>query len=364
MGTNETPFYQRLAYNLISIGILVAAISLGRSVFVPIFLAILLATLLLPVVRFLKRKGFNDPLSILVPLASFLIIAGCLIFFLSYQVIHFFDDLPEIEQKINRLLSSLQGWLDNKANVTVKNQNEYLHNIIESLKESSSKLIGSTFLTVAGVVTYIILLPIYTFLILYYRTNIREFLILIFKNGSSERVSEVLNEVTDMTQHYILGLCMETALVFTLNTIGFLIIGIKYAVFLGLLAALLNLIPYVGMLIANILSMLITLISTDNPIDVIWVGAVLLVVQLIDNNVGMPMIVGSKVKINALFTIIGVLIGGVLCGVPGMFLAIPGLAAMKVVFDHVPELNPWGKLLSDRAEKNPNKSQHKEGSDN
>jgi hypothetical protein len=61
----------------------------------------------------------------------------------------------------------------------------------------------------------------------------------------------------------------------------------------------------------------------------------------------MPLIVGNKVKINALVTIIGVLIGGALCGVPGMFLAIPSLAVMKIVFDKVPELKPWGVVLGD-----------------
>jgi len=70
-------------------------------------------------------------------------------------------------------------------------------------------------------------------------------------------------------------------------------------------------------------------------------------VRLLDNNVGMPLIVGNKVRINALVTLIGVLVGGALCGIPGMFLAIPGLAVMKVIFDKVPELQPWGTLLGD-----------------
>jgi predicted PurR-regulated permease PerM len=132
-----------------------------------------------------------------------------------------------------------------------------------------------------------------------------------------------------------------------MNTIGFLVLGIKYAIFLALLAALLNLIPYVGMLIANIICMLVTLVSSDTTSDVLWVGIILAVVQFIDNNFGMPMIVGNKVRINALVTIIGVLIGGALCGVPGMFLAIPGLAVLKVICDKVPELKFWGILLGD-----------------
>jgi predicted PurR-regulated permease PerM len=96
--------------------------------------------------------------------------------------------------------------------------------------------------------------------------------------------------------------------------------------------------------------MVITLISADAISSVIWVGIVLGVVQIIDNNFGMPLIVGNKVKINALVTIIGVLIGGALSGVPGMFLAIPVLAIIKVICDKVEALKPWAVLLGDTAE--------------
>jgi predicted PurR-regulated permease PerM len=118
-------------------------------------------------------------------------------------------------------------------------------------------------------------------------------------------------------------------------------------VFLALLAAILNLVPYVGILVANVLCMAVTMLTSDNLGDVVWVGVVLGLVQIFDNNFGMPMIVGNKVKINALVTIIGVLIGGALCGIPGMFLAIPAIAVFKIVFDKVPELKPWGILLGD-----------------
>jgi predicted PurR-regulated permease PerM len=142
---------------------------------------------------------------------------------------------------------------------------------------------------------------------------------------------------------------IEMTIVFSLNALGFLLIGIKYAIFLALVAALLNLIPYIGMIVANIFCMLITLISNETMklADVFWVFVVLALVQFIDNNFLMPMIVGSKVRINALVTIVGVLVGGALCGVPGMFLAIPGLAVLKVVFDRADGLKPYGMLLGD-----------------
>jgi predicted PurR-regulated permease PerM len=219
---------------------------------------------------------------------------------------------------------------------------------MNDLKEKAPELVGQTFVSLTGALLYVVLLPLYTFLILFYRSNIKAFLISQFKNGSDKQVNEVLMESTSIAQQYLTGLLIETTLVFTLNTIGFLILGIKYPVFLALLAALLNLIPYVGMIAANVICMFVTLICSDSAANALWVGVILAVVQILENNVGMPLIVGNKVKINALVTIIGIFVGGALCGIPGMFLAIPALALFKVVFDKVPALNPWGMLLGDR----------------
>ena len=145
----------------------------------------------------------------------------------------------------------------------------------------------------------------------------------------------------------MVGLLLEMAIVTILNTTGFLIIGIQYAVFLAVLAAVLNLIPYIGMLVASVICMAVTLTTSDNVADIIWVGVILIAVQFIDNNFIMPYVVSSKVRINALVTIIGVLIGGALAGIPGMFLSIPGIAILKAIFDRVDGLNPWGDLLGD-----------------
>ncbi len=121
--------------------------------------------------------------------------------------------------------------------------------------------------------------------------------------------------------------------------------------FLGLLAAVLNLIPYVGMLVASVLCMAVALTTSDNLGEVVWVGVILIIVQFIDNNLIMPYVVSSKVRINALVSIIGVLVGGALAGISGMFISIPGIAILKAIFDRVDGLKPWGELLGDEQKK-------------
>lgn len=345
---SHSPFYQRLSLSLISVCLIGVIIIFGKSIIVPLALAILFANLLLPIVRWLNAKGLrNKPLSILAPLVLSIVVVATIVFLLSHQVTRFIDDIPTLSEKGDQVIDNFQTWVDENAHVAVQKQNQYFRQGVDKLKEQAPKVIGATFVSIAGLVTYIVLIPIFTFLTLYYRRTIKDFLVGVFKNGTPKRVNEVLEESTAVAQQYITGLLIETVIVFTLNTIGFLVLGIKYAVFLALLAAILNLIPYVGILVANVLCMAVTLLTSDNVGDVVWVGVILGLVQIFDNNFGMPVIVGNKVKINALVTIIGVLIGGALCGIPGMFLAIPTIAVLKIVFDKVPGMKPWGVLLGD-----------------
>lgn len=347
MESVKHPFYHRLSLNLISIALIIAAVYLGKDVVLPVMFSILLATLLLPIVKFLLRKKFPRPLAIILPLTLSLVAVFFIVFLLSKQIVKFVDDLPTLSERVDELKLKAERWVDDQTNVTVREQEKYLDQGVKKLKENAPKMVGATFLTLTDIITYLVLIPIYTFLILFYKDTIKAFLMNAFRTGTEKKVEEVLNESTTVAQYYIVGLSIETGLVFGLNVIGFLILGIDYAVFLALLAALLNLIPYVGILSANVICMFITLVSSDTPTDAIWVGVILAVVQFFDNNFGMPMIVGNKVKINALVTILGILIGGAICGIPGMFLAIPALAVMKVICERVPELKAWAILLSD-----------------
>jgi predicted PurR-regulated permease PerM len=349
----DAPFYQKLTFILITLTILCVALIFGNDIILPILFSILIANILLPLTNFLVRLKLNRPFSILLPLVLATVVMGGVVYFLSSQIMHFMKDIPALKERVDNVTQSSQVWIRENTNITIRKQNQYINDTVKDLKEKAPQLLGITVVSLTGLLTYLVLMPLYTFLILYYRGNIKAFLIRVFKNGSEQKVTEVLTESSTIAQQYITGLLFETALVFTLNTVGFLVIGVNYAVFLALLAALLNLIPYVGMLVANILCMLITLVSSNDITNVLWVGITLAVVQFLDNNFGMPLIVGNKVRINALVTIIGIIVGGALCGIPGMFLAIPSLAVLKVIFDKVPDLQPWGMLLSDNQVKIP-----------
>lgn len=348
---DPTPFYKRLCYNLLSISLIILLLYTGQEILVPLFFAILLASLLLPIVSFLEKKRFHRIFAILISLAISLIIISTVVYFLANQMADFFDDLPTFNSRLDKLTSIIHKWVRSNLHITIRLQNQYIDETFQNMKSSGNGLLGETFITITQVLSYVVLLPVYTFLLLYYRHLVKKFLIEVFNSSRHGEVRDILYESQAISQSYVLGLLIEMAIVFGLNATGFLILGIKYAVFLALVAALLNLIPYIGMLVANLFCMLITLVSSEvmDLSDVIWVGIVLALVQFIDNNFLMPLIVGAKVRINSLVTIVGVLVGGALCGYPGMFLSIPGLAILKVIFDRVDGLKPFGMLIGDES---------------
>ncbi|MEP6926622.1 MAG: AI-2E family transporter [Ginsengibacter sp.] len=320
---------------------------IGQDIIVPIAFATLLAILLLPFNNFLEKK-LSRVWAISMSLTISLIVLIGLIYFFSIHVSNFVDDLPKIKSQLNRHLRTVQTWAYNQFHLTRVEQKQYIDKATSQIQgKDGGGFLGQTLITITNSIIFLVLLPIYTFLILYYRNMIRKFLENIFADDHREHVIAVIHESKLIVQGYMAGLLIEMGIITLVNYAGFLIIGIKYAFFLALLSAILNMIPYIGMLIALIICMLVTLTTSNNISDIGWIVLVLAVVQFFDNNIIMPKIVSSRVKINALITIFGVLGGGAIAGVSGMFLSIPVIAIIKVIFDRIEPLKPWGEILGD-----------------
>jgi predicted PurR-regulated permease PerM len=341
------PFYAKFSLNLFASMLLGTLVYLGQDILMPLCFAIVLAILLLPVNNWLVKRGFPQvPSMIISILLAILFIAG-IVYFLYSQVAGFVEDVPKIKQNLDHHFNTVQNWIRENFNISKREQRQAVEEATNNMKSNGTGMLGTTFMSAASGLIVLVLLPIYTFLIMYYRNLIKKFFLEIFGARHHSKVEDVLSDSRTIIQSYMIGLIIEMGIVTALNATGFFIIGIKYAVFLAVLAAILNMIPYVGMLIASIVCMLITLTNANELSDIIWVAVVLTIVQFIDNNFLMPYVVSSKVKINALASIIGVLVGGALAGVSGMFLSIPGIAIMKAIFDRVDGLRPWGLILGD-----------------
>jgi predicted PurR-regulated permease PerM len=169
----------------------------------------------------------------------------------------------------------------------------------------------------------------------------------VFAEENFKEVGVVLKQTKDAIQNYMYGLVLETSIVALLNSTALLILGVKYWILLGVMGAILNIIPYIGGIISVALPVIIATVTRDGLHTQVLILICYMVIQFIDNHFLVPYIVSSKVKINALISIVFVLLGNAVWGVPGMFLCIPFAGILKIIFDRIDELKPWGRLLGD-----------------
>jgi predicted PurR-regulated permease PerM len=344
--TVNSSFYTKASLILMGLVALFFIIYVGQQILIPIVFSIILSILLNPFVNFLTKRRFNRALAILLVELVGVILAGALIVFIVSQLSHLGDNLPQLKQKLNGAFRDIVNWAATTFNQSEWKVEQWLDQTTEKGMENSSGVISQTLVTIQHVAVNVVLIPVYVFMILYYKVLILTFISKVFKQESHSTVVDVLTEVKSLIQSYLVGLMLEAGIIAALNTTALFIIGVKYAFLLGICCALLNLIPYIGGLIAMCLLMLFAFL-TKSAGSAVVVMFVHMTIQLIDNNFLVPKIVGSKVKINALASILAVLVGGAMCGIPGMFLSIPVIAVFKVICDRVRSLEPLGYLLGD-----------------
>jgi predicted PurR-regulated permease PerM len=342
-----SPFYQKLSLTLLAIGIVMVAIYLGQDIIIPLALAGLLAVLLRPLEQWLMRIGIPKLIAITLALTIAVLIVSAVTVLISMQVADFSDEWPKLKKNIDHFYRDARRWIRREYSVSYRQQAEYLKNAQSKTLETFQG--PETLGAVTGPLGTLILIPIYTFLLLYYRAMLIHFSVVLFAEEQKHRVLEILGQIKSIIQSYMVGLLLETTAVAVLNSAGLLVLNVQYAILLGVMAAILNLVPYIGGLVATVLAVMVTFISHPEIDVLLGVVGVFIAVQVIDNNFLVPFIVGSKVRINALVSIVGVLVGGALAGLSGMFLSIPAIAMMKVIFDRVPGLEPWGILLGDQT---------------
>jgi predicted PurR-regulated permease PerM len=341
------PLTVRRALELMGIYFLGMIILTGREVITPLVMAFFLALMLLPVLRFLRRRKVPEGLAIFLSIIFLVIILGLIIWFFSSQISRLIADFPQIKQNVKLHLNSLSHWIDTKWGVSTDRQVELINEQNDKLFNFAGGMLGGAASSVTGTLIFFGLLPIYIYLLLFYKNLLIRFVFIWFPHKSQPKVKEVIHETEVIIKSYLIGLLIQIAYITILLGGILLVIGIKHAILIGAIFAILNLIPYVGALVGNIIGVLLTLSSSQQLWPIFAVLITIAFVQFLDNNILMPRIVGSKVKINALATIVGVIVAGALAGVAGMFLSLPVIAVLKIIFDRTENMKQWGVLLGD-----------------
>lgn len=340
------PVYAKTSLLLIGCYVLISMLSIAQDIIIPLIFASIAASILSPGVNFLTRHKLNRALSVAFTLAVLLLLVGALIAFLSAQTTLISEAWPQLTVKFQEILDQTIAWVSKYFNTSKGKINAWITNATNDVINNSGAAIGLTLTTMGEMLALVFLTPVYIFMILYYQPHLVQFIHKLSGSDNTEKVTEILNETQVIIQSYLYGLLAETAILTVMNAAGLLILGIDYAILLGIIGALLNIIPYIGGLIAMTLFMVVALV-TKSPASALYVFMLYTVIQFVDNNYIVPKIVGAKVRLNALVSLVAVIAGAALWGIPGMFLAIPLIAILKLLFDRIEPLKPWGFLMGD-----------------
>jgi predicted PurR-regulated permease PerM len=344
------PFYEKLSLVLVGLIALAYLVILGKDLLDPLIFGFLFAILLLPICNFFEKKlrmhrSLASFLSILL-LITF--IAGIL-YLVGSQISKLADDWPMLKNQVSQSVNDVSRWIQDTFHVNLDKQMDYVHNATSKIMSSGTAVVGTTFGAVSSLLLFYSFIIAFTFLMLFYRRLLFNFLLAAFREEYSVIVFDIVENVQKILRQYILGLLLEMFIVSCIACTAFWIIGIKYAVLLGLIVGLFNIIPYVGIFTALFLSAAITF-ATGNVKDVLYVVLSVIGIHAVDSNILLPMVVGSKVRLNALISFLGIIIGEMMWGLSGMFLAIPTIAILKIIFDRIESLKPWGFLLGGEYE--------------
>jgi predicted PurR-regulated permease PerM len=297
---NDMPLTVRRSLELLGLILLTTILVIGSSIIMPIIMAFFISLVLLPVFRFLRRYKVPEVIAIVVPILLVFVILAGIIWFFSAQVSSLVADFPKIKSNVSIHLNSLSNWISGITHYSTKEQIDFINKNTNELLSFAGKRASTAALTLSSVFVFVGLLPIYIYLILFYKNLLLSFIFMWFKEDHHPKVKDAIYESESIIKSYLIGLLIQVTYMTILVGGILMIIGIKHALLIGVIFAFLNLIPYVGALMGNIIGVLLTMTSSTELWPIFTVLGVIAGIQFLDNNILMPRIVGSKVKINAL----------------------------------------------------------------
>lgn len=344
---NELPGYVRFTMIALGITLVLVAMIVGQLLLVPLAWAILLTLMVLPLAEWWERRVKIRALASVLTVLTLMIGIGGILVLLASQAIGLAKDAPGIALKLATTVETLRHFADAQLGLPFDEQPEQFR---VQFADATSGIAGTVASTVQSTLTSVALMlvvPIYMFFLLTYRALFHRFVSTMTLSKNKKHIFQTLGDVSHTVQRYLRGVGIEVVIVSVLVLILFLILGIKHALFFAVLVALLNIIPYLGVLIGSTISVAYAFVTTDSLLTPVLVFVFLWVIQIIDNNFVVPFVVGQQIKLNPLAIILVVVLGGMVWGVSGMILFIPILGMIKVIMDESPSLKPYGGLLGE-----------------
>ncbi|TDQ11930.1 AI-2E family transporter [Pedobacter metabolipauper] len=339
---------QKLQHSVYSLLFLVLAFSslfFARDFLIPVAMAAIFSMLFIKLCGWFEKKGSSRGMAALYCVLIFIAAISLIVFLLSWQLSSLAENIDEMKQRLISFFNRARVWINESAGISLKAQEKMVKEQSESGSASAGSMAASFAASIFSMLVNTVLVLVYMYLFLVYRSHLKKFILKLVPRDEKNTTVNVVDEAGKVAQHYLSGLGAMIAVLWVMYGIGFSLVGVENAIFFAVLCGLLEIIPFIGNLTGTSITVLAVLAQGGSGKMVILVIATYLVVQFIQTYILEPLIVGEQVNINPLFTIMVLVLGEMLWGVPGMILAIPLLGIIKIICDHVPDLQPYGFLI-------------------
>ena len=338
---------ERLAQLFIVIVLGFIVLREGKFIFGPLAFSVLFAVMLHPVCLFFERfVKYKIPSILLTLLSVTIILAGIIVLF-SVQLSSILDNMTDITGRIGQGLEQILLWLNKNLNLNKTDLQGNIPGLVNNSVNYLQKGISSSTTFIFNLLLTLLLV----FFLLWYRGNFKRFILNQANRSNRQELNQIINKIKSTLQKYLYGLLLVVFILAILNSVGLLIIGIDYALFWGIVAAFLSVIPYIGTTLGGTLPFLYSIATADNWWQPLTVVALYVVIQTLEGNIITPNVIGSSVSINAMVAILAILVGGVVWGISGIILAIPVAAVVKIILEHNNSTKPLAFLFSNKVHK-------------
>lgn len=349
----KNPSLTQVALILFCSSVVILGLILAKNILIPLAVSVFFAYLIYPVVNKIEHWGVHRGLAIFLIILLALGLIGAVILLVSIRISNLDFDFSQMKAQVDTKIDSLIAILEQRLRLNSHTLDDYFSRISENVFKSWETKLGTFFSATTTTIFQVLILPVYTFFLLFYRTKTAHFIIRLVGRKDREKAVKIMREVSHVTTRYMGGLLIVILILAILNSIGLVIIGVPHALLFGIGAAVLNLIPYIGTFVGGLLPILYVFFTVQEPFQMmVQIFLLFWIVQLLENNLITPGIVGNNIKINPFAIIFSLLLGNLIWGVAGMLIVVPLLAILKIIMRNVDQLQPFAYLISDRGVEN------------
>ncbi|MCF8304023.1 MAG: AI-2E family transporter [Bacteroidales bacterium] len=339
------PAIVRMTFVLLFTILLFYAIIIAEDILAPVCLAILFSSLLHPFVEFMEKHKFPRILANLIAILVLLAILTTAVFLIFKQLEALVADFPTLKQKALANIDQLELFIESSFGIESHKTHLWLKKNVSALFDTGSNFMKETFSATTSTIFKLGILPVFVFYMLLYRDRFNSFILSVVPKRRKQTTIEILKRISNVTQHYMTGVFVVVLILSFINSLGLFLIGLKYAMIFGIISAFFNFIPYFGTWIGGAIPIIFALLTGDSPQLALGVIIFFIIVQFTENNILTPNITGSYVNLNPFITILSIIVGGMVWGIIGMFVVVPLMASLKIVFDYTESLQPYSMLI-------------------